>query len=573
MSSPVTPTPLARLANPLVWLGGGSWRDIDEPAERSAYQTAGFFVALHALLAGCVVAFVVRLAGVGEPASWVFGVASGLLVGAVGRVLATAPAEPSRGRVQLVLGELTQAVVAVLLGVVIGELAALAIFAGAVDRELNGRVDAAGAAVTHSALAAQLDTLQTDRAALDAQLQSASARRDRALVVARCEYRPGPGCPSTQITGDRGRGPETGLADAELTAAQRDLTEASTRRDQLGPALDQAITGARGQLDRDAATARALAAADTGLDARWAAMHSYTTRAADSAGPLTLRIAVDALFALLSLLPLLLRWWRGQTSQDRRLLARARVGRAEQDAATTVAINRAQLSAALELDQHRRLLAEGTALGAAPERIEIPSAAPAPAGDPAVDPAEVPASVDADAEPGDAGAPTPAAPSRLPVLARLREAALAPVQGDPLDVLPGPLPGAVRAITGLVRPLVPGPVARLASTAPRSVRVARTLWEEVEEFQLTVRHKRTVRMDTAESDSSPTPGEPRQSAAPGEVLDADLPVTGTLTRQPTVAGGELADEPRPEVPGRRPAGKLTRGRRELPPAPESGDTR
>jgi hypothetical protein len=94
----VTPTPLARLANPLVWLGGGSWRDIDEPAERSTYQTAGFFVALHALLAGCVVAFVVRLAGAGEPASWVFGVASGLLVGAVGRVLATAPAEPNRGR-------------------------------------------------------------------------------------------------------------------------------------------------------------------------------------------------------------------------------------------------------------------------------------------------------------------------------------------------------------------------------------------------------------------------------------------------------------------------------------------
>ncbi|HTF46242.1 MAG TPA: DUF4407 domain-containing protein [Pseudonocardia sp.] len=565
MSSPVTPTPLARLANPLVWLGGGSWRDIDEPAERSAYQTAGFFVALHAVLAGCVVAFVAGLAGVGEPASWVFGVASGLLVGAVGRVLATAPAEPNRGRVRLVLGEVTQAVVAVLLGVVIGELAALAIFAGAVDRELNSRVDAAGATVAHSAPAAQLDTLQTDRAALDTQVQAASERRDRALVVARCEYRPGPGCPSTQITGDRGRGPETGLADAELNAAQSDLTEASTRRDRLGPGLDQAITGARGQLDRDAATARALAAADTGLDARWAAMHSYTTRTADSAGPLVLRIAVDALFALLSLLPLLLRWWRGQTSQDRRLLARARVGRAEQDAATTVAINRAQLSAALELDQHRRLLAEGTALGAAPERIEIPAASV-----PAEDPAEVPAAetvASRDAEPGDDPARTPAEPARLPVLARLREAALAPVQGDPLDVLPGPLPGAVRAITGIVRPLVPGPVARLASTAPRSVRVARTLWEEVEEFQLTVRHKRTVRMDTAESDSSPTP--PSQSTAPGEVLDTDLPVSGTLTRRPTVAGGELADEPRPAVPGRRPAGKLTRGRRELPPAPDS----
>jgi hypothetical protein len=471
-----------------------------------------------------------------------------------------------------VLGELTRAVVAVLLGVVIGELAALAIFAGAVDRELNSRVDAAGAAVTQSALAAQLDTLQTDRAALDAEVQAASARRDRALVVARCEYRPGPGCPSTQITGDRGRGPEAGLADAELTAAQRDLTKASTRRDQLDTALDQAITGARGQLDRAAATARALAAADTGLDARWAAMHSYTTRTADSAGPLVLRIAVDALFALLSLLPLLLRWWRGQTSQDRRLLARARVGRAEQDAATTVAINRAQLSAALELDQHRRLLAEGTALGAAPERIEIPAATEPVEVPAAREPVEMPAAstpADADAEPKNPPARTPGEPSRLPVLARLREAALAPVQGDPLDVLPGPLPGAVRAITGIVRPLVPGPVARLASTAPRSVRVARTLWEEVEEFQLTVRHKRTVRMDTAESDSSPTPGEPRQLAAPGEVLDVELPVTGTLTRHPTVAGGELADEPRPEVPGRRPAGKLTRGRRELPPAPDS----
>ncbi|HTF47377.1 MAG TPA: hypothetical protein VK735_08015, partial [Pseudonocardia sp.] len=200
-----------------------------------------------------------------------------------------------------------------------------------------------------------------------------------------------------------------------------------------------------------------------------------------------------------------------------------------------------------------------------PERIEIPAASA-----PAEDPAEVPAAetvAPRDAEPGDDPARIPAEPARLPVLARLREAALGPVQGDPLDVLPGPLPGAVRAITGIVRPLVPGPVARLASTAPRSVRVARTLWEEVEEFQLTVRHKRTVRMDTAESDSSPTP--PSRSTAPGEVLDADLPVSGTLTRPPTVAGGELADGPRPEVPGRRPAGKLTRGRRELPPAPDS----
>ncbi|HWN33821.1 MAG TPA: DUF4407 domain-containing protein, partial [Pseudonocardia sp.] len=324
MSSPASPTPLA---HPLVWLGGGNWRDIDDHAERSTYLVTGFFVALNALVAGTVAGAV---AGAVAPPGWLFGLlfgtAAGLLVGAVGRVLAATPADPDRSRTRLALGDLTKALVAVLIGLVVGELAAVAVFAGAVDRELHGGLNAPGAAAVAGVPDRQLDALRTDRAALDTQVAGAAARRDQALVVARCEYHPGPGCPTTQITGDPGRGPETTQADAALAAAERDLTEATARRDQQAPGLDRDIADTRAALDRNAADTRALAAADTGVDARWVAMHAYTTA---SAAPLVLRLAVDALFVLLNLLPLLLRRWRGQTGQDRRVLARALRDRAE----------------------------------------------------------------------------------------------------------------------------------------------------------------------------------------------------------------------------------------------------
>jgi len=584
VSSPVHRAPLAGPANLLVWLGGGTGHDIDDPAERSTYQTTGALVALNAVLAGAVVAFVAGLAGAGAPGGWLFGLASGLLVGAVGRTMATVSPDPELGRSRRLLGDLGRGLVAVLIGVLVGELAALALFAGAINRELDGELDAAGAAVANSQQGRELGALQASRAALDSQVDAATARRDRSLVVARCEYRPGPGCPSTQITGDPGRGPEAAQANADLTAAEHSVAEATARRDQLAPGLDTDIAAARAQLGRDTTRAQALAAADTGVDARWAAMHRYTTRTADSAGPLVLRFAVVALFVLLNLLPLVLRRWRGQTDQDRRALARRLRNRAEEEAATTVAISRARLQAALELGRHRALLASTL-----PDSTLLDSTLPN---------STLPAGQHGQLDPGGPLAPaaelvqltgpelagradrtsTAADRSRLPVPTRPRD--VAPAPSGPLDILPGPLPGAVRAIGSLVRPLVPSPVARLAATAPRSIKVARGLWEEVEEFQFTVLRKRTVRLASDELDeSTPAPApefapEPEPEPTPEPEPAVTRAHADVLSpRGATRAAAELLDpDPDSEATGRtrRELGRgrrtlAGRGRRALPP--------
>jgi len=47
-------------------------------------------------------------------------------------------------------------------------------------------------------------------------------------------------------------------------------------------------------------------------------------------------------------LPLILKLWRGQTSEDRSEAARAEVERAERDADTAIAVKRAEVRAAVE---------------------------------------------------------------------------------------------------------------------------------------------------------------------------------------------------------------------------------
>ena len=565
MSSPVHRAPLAGPANLMVWLGGGNHRDIDDPAERSTYQTTGALVALNAVLAGAVVAYVAGLTGAHGAGGSLFGLASGLLVGAVGRTLATASPDPELSRSRRLLGDLGRGLVAVLIGVLVGELAALALFAGAINRELDGEQDAARTAVANGQQGRELGALQASRAALDAQVDAAVARRDRSLVVARCEYRPGPGCPSNQITGDPGRGQEAAQANADLTAAEHDLADATARRDQQAPGLDADIATARTRLDRDTARAQALAGADTGVDARWAAMHRYTTQTADSAGPLVLRLAVVVLFVLLNLLPLALRRWRGQTDQDRRALARRLRNRAEEEAATTVAISRARLHAALELDRHRTLLASTLPADQLDRELDPIQLDPATE---LAQPAELvqPAGRAQLTGPAPAGSAdrTPAEPgpdhSRLPVPVGARD--VAPAPSGPLDMLPGPLPGAVRMISGLVRPLVPAPVARLAATPARTIKVARGLWEEVEELQLTLLRKRTVRLASDELDET-DPG-PAAEPAPDPEPRLARAHADILTPRPTTrAAGELLDaDPDTELTARE-SRELSRGRRAL----------
>src|SRR5258708_14272895 len=119
----------------------------------------------------------------------------GLLVGVVSWAIASGP---TRGW----SGVAARAAVGVAVGVVVGELAAVVLFSGSIDRLLDQR--AARSADSTPAVAqasAELDRTRQARTALDAAVEDASRQRDEALVVARCEYNPSPACPQTHITG------------------------------------------------------------------------------------------------------------------------------------------------------------------------------------------------------------------------------------------------------------------------------------------------------------------------------------------------------------------------------------
>lgn len=169
----------------LTWLGGGHWRELGERHERSTHAVAGVIVAVGAALAGLLASLAVSEAAQG-PISSPIGAASlalvlGLLVGAVTRGTASGPA---RGRA----GVTGRASVAVAVGFVVGELAALVMFSGAIDRRLDEQAmhsaDATPAAVQASA---SLQQARNARTALDSAVERARGRLDDALVVARCE--------------------------------------------------------------------------------------------------------------------------------------------------------------------------------------------------------------------------------------------------------------------------------------------------------------------------------------------------------------------------------------------------
>ena len=234
--------------------------------------------------------------------------------------------------------------VAVLVGAVVGELAAVVMFSGSI----NQRIDAQAARVADStpaasAVSADLDRTRQARTVLDDAVDQARIHRDQALVVARCEFNPTPGCPQTRITGVPGSGPETRTANQLLADTQRELDNAVAAHDRQAPRLDAAIATSEKTLTQ--ARQDAVADADRGLGARWVAMHDHTLA---SAGALVLWAITIAFFALLSLLPLILNWLRGETTHDRGAAARAERDRAELDADTAIAVKRAEVRATIE---------------------------------------------------------------------------------------------------------------------------------------------------------------------------------------------------------------------------------
>ncbi|MDT5012833.1 MAG: hypothetical protein QOH57_4450, partial [Mycobacterium sp.] len=219
-----------------------------------------------------------------------------LVVGAVNYAVAYRP----RRSLLSVLG---RAAVVVVLAAVVGEIAAVVMFSGSIDQRIDQQ--AAQAADSTPAVvqaAADAERIRQTRIALDVAVEDARTRRDQALVVARCEFNPSPSCPETRITGVPGAGPETRTANDVLADTQRELDDAITARDRLGPGLDSQVEAA----DHTLAQARqsAISSSDRGPGARWVAMHGHTL---SDATAMALWLLTIAFFAVLSLLPLLLK--------------------------------------------------------------------------------------------------------------------------------------------------------------------------------------------------------------------------------------------------------------------------
>jgi Domain of unknown function (DUF4407) len=473
-------------------------RELAEQHERSAHAVAGVVVILNAALA-----WLVTTVAVLEATRWPvlavmpFTLVFGVLVGAITRGIASGPISGLRAIVQ-------RGLVAVAVGVVVGESAALAVFSGSIDRQLAlqaGRnADSAPAVVQASTSLAQL---RDTRVALDKAVDTARAHRDEALVVARCEYHPTPACPQTRITGVPGSGPETRTANELLADSQQELDTAVAARDRQAAELDSKIADG----DRALSQARqsVTADADHGLAARWLAMHDLTLA---GAGALMLRLLTIAFFILLSLLPLILRLWRGETAHDRHAKAHAERERAELDAETAIAVKRAEVRAAAEtmwaeqqLVQARLAVEAQTEIDRAQLRRQVSAAVEGTThiDEPVADDIYLPIAAEAEA----ASLAAIELPDTAAKADATEETPNLPATVEPRDVPATPsiptIPDVTKAAARWIRPLVPGFVARAIDTSTHPLRTARQVFEEVEEITFSFRRTHKVTVNTEET--------------------------------------------------------------------------
>ena len=457
-----------------VWLGGGEWRELDERHERSTHAIAGAVVLLGAVLAWLVAALAVA-GSTHWPMAAVVALTSvfGLLVGAVSRAISSGATRWP--------GAVGRAVVGVAVGVVVGELAAVALFSGTVDRQLAEqaalRADATPAV---GQATADLQRTRDARTGLDDAVTNAIRQRDEALVVARCEFRPSPRCPQTHITGTPGAGPENRTANDFLADTQRQLDTATAERDGRAPALDAQLADG----ERAVAQARESAVADVdgGLGARWAAMNDHTLA---SPAAMVLRALTVAFFALLYLLPLILKLWRGETTHDRGAAARAERERAELEADTAIAVKRAEVRATVEtmwaeqqLESARLAIEAQTEIDREQQRRRVDEVL------------GVPLQIQSErvAEPAE----LPAGEKNLP--ARVEAAELEPHREGSL------IPDVTKAASRWIRPFVPPIVASAVETATKPLRGVRQIFAEEEEIHFSMKRSRTVTVHSEDAD-------------------------------------------------------------------------
>ncbi|ORB82536.1 hypothetical protein B1987_00070 [Mycobacterium kansasii] len=512
---------VTRLEALLTWLGGGHWGELGERHERSTHAVAGAVVAFGAGLAWLVASLALN-ESTGWPSWAVVAVALvfALLVGAVVRGTAGGP---GRGRA----GTAGRAGVALAVGVVVGELAALIAFSAAIDQRLDERaLRRADSAPAVAQASAWLQQSRAGRAALDNAVEQARGHLDTALVIARCEYHPTPGCPQTRITGVPGQGPETRTANELLADAQRELDNALTARDRQAPDFDARVR--QDQQAVNAARHAVVADAGRGLGTRWVAMNDVTLA---SAGALVLRALLIAFFALVYLLPLVLRLWRGETTHDRHAAARAEQERAELEAETAIAIKRAEVRRAAEIMWAEHQLAQTRLAIEAQaeidreqqrrrviEALEIPVRASSQRHFEPVEPVEpveeveedmyLPIAAEAEAA-SRAVAQLPSAtadhlaqaPDQLPeqVDSEGAVAAEETERGGPL--IPS-IPDATKAAARWIRPLMPPFVARVIDNTTQPLRTARQVFEEVEEIAFSFKRTRKVTVNSESSEGA-----------------------------------------------------------------------
>ena len=561
----------SRIEGLLTWLGGGHWRELGERHERSNHAVAGAVVVFGAALAWLVASLAVsESAPLPMPAIVALTLVFSLLVGAVTRGTAGGPRRGWPGMAG-------RAAVGVAVGVVVGELAALVLLSGSIEHRLDQRAfSTADSAPAVAKASASLRQSQAARFALDNAVQQARENQDKALVIARCEYNPTPACPQTRITGVPGVGPETRTANELLADAQHELDNALLARDRQTPELDAEI--ARDEQALAAARQSVVADAGRGLGARWVAMNELSSA---SPGTLVLRLLTIAFFALLYLLPLILRQWRGETTHDRHTTARADRERAELEADTAIAVKRAEVrreaeimwaehqltqarlaieaQAKIDREQQRRRVVEALeAPGDYPvqaasartfepveEDMYLPIAAEAEAASKAV--AELPAS----------GEQHQVTPQNLPAhVEPSREVEPHTERGGPS--IPS-IPDATRAAARWIRPLVPPFVGRVIDNTTQPLRTARQVFEDVEEIAFSFKRTRKITVDTESSDVGE---QPPTAAAAAEAQDRyqphrvvagrarpALPASRRSALRPGAVGGSTPQRPGGPFPG------------------------
>jgi hypothetical protein len=474
-----------------------------------------------------------------------------LLVGILTRALANGP---TRG--WSVVG---RGAVAILVGAVVGELAAIVLFSGSIDRRIDTQAArSADSMPAVTPVSADLGRMRAARSALDASVDQARVRRDEALVVARCEYNPTPACPQTRITGVPGPGPETQTANELLANTQRELDNAIAARDRQAAGLDSEIAGAEQTLAQ--ARQASIATADRGLGARWVAMHGHTLA---SAGAMVLWAITIAFFALLSVLPLILKLLRSETTDEHGAAGRATRDRAELDAETAIAVKRAEVRAAIENMWADQQLA--TARLAVEAQHEIDREVQRRRVIEALDP---PVQVTAEPVEEDMYLPIAAeaeAASRQPAALPAGKDNL-PAHAEP-DRSRSVIPNVTKTAARWIRPFVPPIVARAIDTTTQPLRTARQVFEEVEEITFAFKRTHKITVDTqatAESTSEATAQAAQHPSVATEPGGTTRRVESSRAADPaTLAAPERSSE----LPYRNGPGEVRGGAnpRELPP--------